>query len=227
MAKTLHQEAMRAWKTFRDPFRRLWGAYVENSTSEPVGRIEYIEHLQPGTEFPFAPPWQPDQKYLRTNRNSDRLEILFADMRSDSRAARREYETDAIKIGRQIHKDAFDAANPFTRDVLAVIGPGPGNLIEPVLALEARNPWMLGQTDTPDARLAPLFDKRAMEVPDEYEDRYGDFGTLVTDRAPEAAGEGEFPQLYAPGRWRLSDGTTMQATREAAERAQAALLVSV
>lgn len=51
-------------------------------------------------------------------------------------------------------------------------------------------------------------------------------GAVPTAPEPTVDDDGEiveYPEPYAPGRWRLSDGTKMQGTREAAEAAEAAL----
>lgn len=228
MARERSQEKDRSYKTFRDQFGRKWGAHIEMNTRQSVGRIEYQEHHERGSRFPFYPPFLPPQKYLQENEATDLLGIDFGRWKADTLTANREYEGEAIKMGRAIHKDAFDPANPYTREVLQVIGPRP-NPIEPIVALEKGNPWILGETDVPDIRLAPFFERRREDVSAAIEDRYGDFGMLVTgDEGAESESEmeEEWPQPHGVGRWRLSDGTVMQGKRDAANVAQAALLAA-
>lgn len=225
MAKARTQDQQRTYKTFRDPFGRKWGAHIESVTRMSTGRIEYLEHHEPNTQFPFYPPYLPEQKYLMESPESDQLGFDTARMKADASTAHREYEREAVRIGREIHKEAFDAGNPFTRDVLHVIGRAP-DPIEPIVALEKGNPWVLGKTNTPDVRLLPFFVKPTNDIAAEVEDRYGDLGALVTGDDDQGEGD-EFPVNYSPGRWRLSDGTKMQGSREQAVAAQEAMAATV
>lgn len=158
--KRTHIEAL-------DPHGRKWGAVVDIAAKP-----------KPGPCSPWAPlgwsaPLIPEQKYLQWSPDSMfTLGINYTQMKADRKEARENWLTEFHKIASEMNpRDAgaslignsrkdYEDASPA---LLRAVGPK-APAIEPVIAAEQGNGWILGKTQTPDPRLTPFFPVRVAET---------------------------------------------------------------
>lgn len=217
------QVTSRGSRTFRDQFDRKWHAVIENKTGHPVHPPVPIFEV---ADHRLIPP----EKYVQPRAEHGADGDLFIDLaqwHTDLIDAWAAYEERKVGMAEVHNKDnpaeAVRNPSPFLRKAWGVEPMHP----KIVRAMMARNKWVLGfSMQKPgwvtEEILPPVMDTRRVAADLDVEDFYdaedeGVFG------AEESAAPEEFPQMYGPGRWRLSDGTTMQGKREDAEAAQAAI----
>lgn len=174
------QAKQRRGQMFRDQHGRRYYASIELRTGDPCGLIE------PQFSAPLAVP----QMYLERSSDPERpydIQVSYTRWKADIRAARSEWEREGRQLARKMHGDRFDPRADFPRDVLDIIGEPPQH-VEPVIAAEQGNSWVLGLTDRVDLRLAAFFtpkelDPSAANEPD-FRDVADDFEAIEqeTDR---------------------------------------------
>ena len=140
------QASLRRTVTLWDQHGRQWWASVEQRSGMPVGMIEPKD---------FTAPWLPDQKYLVVN--PDNASELFIDYRTaavDRKTAENEYHVRASQLAAE-KKWAQPERGQYPTEIVNALGRPPRS-VKLVLAAWQGNPWMLGETDTPDPRLELL-----------------------------------------------------------------------
>lgn len=180
------QRHQRAEMTFQDQHGREYYASIELRTGDPTGLIEPL----------FRAPLMPPQKYL-SRRNKKRpydIEVDYVAWKRDVRARRREWEKEGRQLAQKMHGSKFDPREAFTMEVLDVIGPPP-EAIEPIIAAEQGNRWVLGLTKKVDMRLVKFFepedtdpDYRDREDAEEEGEDYGGANPARTQHEPEPRG---------------------------------------
>jgi hypothetical protein len=148
-AGNFSQAKQRRNQMFRDQHGRKYFASIEIKTGDPCGVIEHQ----------FDAPLRVPAMYLEKSRDPERpydLHINYTRWKSDIRAAREEWERDGRDKSRKAYGTAFDPSKPFTPEILEQIGPAP-QAVEPVIAAEQGNSWVLGLTTKIDPRLYDFF----------------------------------------------------------------------
>lgn len=144
------QRKQRRGQMFRDDHGRRWYAVTELLSGAPSGMIEHQ----------FQAPLIPPQKYLELSTDPERpydLHIAYARWIADTETDREEWHKDGRMVARRMPGVAWEEGQPFPSAVLDVIGPEPTPL-EPILAAQQGNPWILGKTQARDARLVKFFE---------------------------------------------------------------------
>lgn len=180
------QRHQRAEMTFQDQHEREYYAAIELRSGDPTGLIEPL----------FRAPLMPPQKYL-VRRNKKRpydIEVDYTAWKRDVRARRREWEREGRQLSQKMHGSKYDPREAFSQEVLDVIGPPP-EAIEPIIAAEQGNKWVLGLSKKVDMRLVKFFepeeidpDYRDREDAEEEEEDYGGKNPARTQH--EGAGRG-------------------------------------
>lgn len=217
--KPQDQQDKRRYMKLVDQHGREWGANIELKTGDPTGTID------PKFKAPIYPP----ARYLKVDsrREYGRVTIDYTGWAGMLRRAWTHWNTQLQKKARQMY-DAAAAEkleNPPPA-LLAEVGISP-EPIEPVLAAEHGDPWVLGLTTERPPWADLFFPERPKKAADELPD---ELAFLNHGKEPEADGgpdtSQEFPVNYAPGRWELSDGSKMQGKKADAVAAQEALAVT-
>lgn len=144
-------------RKFKDQHGRLWFAMLDTTCNDTIG------HLQPQ----FTAPWLPDTKseYVRVVHDPDTgvstVKINYAQIKGDLRYAWQEWIKHRDLIGREVQKDAYNPEKP-TPYILQMAGPSP-KPIEPVIAAEAGDPWVLGFSDEMPPWATPFFTKETLD----------------------------------------------------------------
>lgn len=176
MAKGLADQSLqRRYQKWKDQHGRRWGGNVEISTGHPTGQLE------PQFSAPLMPPYQ----YIRFDDENHALVIEYDPWIADLTRKRKEWVEKGKRYGFEKYGGLFDAAKPFSEEVLLHIGPPP-QPVEPVLAAKQGNRWVLGMLGPngevpkmPD-KLAPFFTKPVVKE-ERFEDVYEDeFETAPT-----------------------------------------------
>jgi hypothetical protein len=154
------QRHQRAEMTFQDQHEREYYAAIELKTGDPTGLIEPL----------FRAPLMPPQKYLvrRNKRRPYDIEVDYVAWKRDVRTARRAWEREGRQLAQKMHGSKYDPREPFSMEVLDVIGPPP-EAIEPIIAAEQGNRWVLGLSKKVDERLVKFFEPE--DVDPDYRDR--------------------------------------------------------
>lgn len=172
------QRDQRNYIMLEDNHGREWGVSIEVKTGDAVGLYEPQ----------FAAPWIPEQKYLSRpdKRRPYDLFIDYKRMKADLRIDRRDWEREGRQLMRKMRGKAYDPSEEFGEDVLDIIGEPP-QAIEPILAAEQGNSWILGRSKKVDKRLLPFLpvDRTPEEV---HQEREGDWGDLDEEIDPGSAG---------------------------------------
>lgn len=99
----------------------------------------------------------PPQKFLkRVPRRPYDLHIDYQSWKAEIKEAWQDWRRAGQMHARKLHGDAYNPGRAFTGEVLDIIGPAPSP-IDPVIAAEQGNKWVLGLTDRVDLRLAQFF----------------------------------------------------------------------
>jgi len=159
------QRSQRQTMDMTDQHGRPWFATVEIRTGDPCGLIEQR----------FIAPLVPPQQYLkRVPRKPYDLLIDYAGWKADIRQARGEWEREGRQIARKLHGSAYRPDAPFSIEVLEMIGEAP-SAIEPVIAAEQGNKWVLGLTNRVDMRLVKFFEPEQVDPDYRDSEEEGDF----------------------------------------------------
>ena len=151
---------------FTEQHGSKYHATIEVKTGDPCGLIE------PQFQAPLMPP----QQFLkRVPRRPYSLQIDYAAWKAETREAWREWQKQGRDTARKLHGDAYNADRPFTGEILDIIGPAP-TPIDPIIAAEQGNKWVLGLTNRVDMRLWKFFEpeNRDPDYSDPDEEQYGD-----------------------------------------------------
>jgi hypothetical protein len=199
VGNTTHpQRDKRTWIEATDEFGRAWGFVVDISAKPKPGPVSLINPV--GWDAPRDPvtgfsPGIPPQKYLVFNpMNMFKIGINWAAWKADLRAAKRDWEAELhVKASQMSPHDAGAALLGASTDgtyadaspeLLRVTGPRP-HPVEPVIAAEQGNSWILGKSPKIDARLYKYFHEAPDNEPDFRDEDYSD----VEEQAdPEALG---------------------------------------
>lgn len=164
------QRRQRSEMTFEDDHGREYYGTIELKTGDVTGL------MQPQ----FFAPLMPEQKYLRrVPKRPYSLKIDYEQWKADRRNALKDWEKEGRQRAQKIHGSEYRPGAPFSSEVLDIIGPKPP-AVDPVIAAQQGNRWVLGLTKKVDERLVEFFEpedldpelRRARE-PD-YTDRYID-----------------------------------------------------
>lgn len=173
---------------FRDQFGRRWHCGVEKKTGHPSGP------LVPQFWSPLAVP----SNYIELSQDEERpydIAINFKRWKADHRLDQREWESEGRKRSRKLYAEQYDARKAFTLEVLDIIGPGPGH-IEPIIAYEQGNKWMLGATAVPDQRLLQFFTPEELDPDRVYDEPdFRDYEPAASDRLHASVRETEDERL--------------------------------
>jgi hypothetical protein len=211
----------RRWQELKDQHGRTWGCVIELKTGDPTGPIEMRE--------PRKAPLRVPPQFLRVDsrKNFGAITIDYHGWKGMLSRAWERWRGELLQAARKMYGDsaAEKVENPPPA-LVAEVGVSPEPL-EPVLAAEHGDPWVLGLSDVrpPWANLFfPVRPKRAEgALPDEL--AFLNHGKQPEEE-PEAEPDVEYPVMYAPGRWRLSNGTTVQGKKVDAQKAENALLAT-
>lgn len=216
--KVKDQQDKRRFQVFTDQHGRKWGGTIELSTGDPTGLLD------PQFRAPILPP--PRYQKVNSQKAHGQMVIDYQGWAGMLRRANEAWEQQAIKVATAMYGDAAaEKLEQMPPALLASVGPRP-EPVEPVLAAEHGDPWILGLTDVRPAWADLFFPKekpKAKDLPDELAFlRHGQEATVHT----KTGESGGYPVMYAPGRWRLSDGSTVQGKRADAEAAENGLIAT-
>jgi len=191
------QATERTFRIFRDQHGREYGADVEKSTNHPCGPVS--------PRF-RAPMYPPEYYMVIVDTIRSLLHIDYERWLSDLARAHEDYATEMFTAAVDMYADkAADAVDKKPRALLMRVGPPP-MAMEPIQAMAAENPWMLGRRGAVKPKLAALY---FPEVPVPQYTTVEETG-IVTRKFDDPFAEGEpvavieYPYMYAPGRWYLS-----------------------
>lgn len=183
------QRDKRTWIKMQDPHGRAWQAVIDISAKPKPGPVSSIE------PYGWSAPLIPDQKYLKFNPDEMfSIGIDYTSWKADCRAARREWETLIHKTASEMSPHDAGASligsgdadyNDASPALLRSVGPKP-QAVEPILAAEQGNSWILGKTSRVDPRLKPYFPDPVVSEPDFSDEP--DYQDLEEAFDPEATG---------------------------------------
>lgn len=198
------QASVRSYRVFRDQHGRKWGADIEDRTGHPCGQL--VPRDGWGTTAPLVPP----QKYLVvTDTAAGEITIQYGRWIEDEERALREYNEEAYRVALDKFGDKADEAITEKHPgLLRVVGPPPLP-VQRVKAARAGNRWVLGlpnpTTGEPEPKpqwaeeYFPVFVQPAVAEFPNADEEFPDAGADAED-APT-----DFPHMYGPGLWYLSD----------------------
>lgn len=146
--------------------------FSQASTRRPL--VTYDQHGRPWfveTEIrsgmpcsPFQPlflaPWYPHSNYIKVNpNNTAECFIDYPTMRQEKRVGINKYHSDAVGLATEKKWAIPQRGQPYAREIIAKNG-NPPLPLEPIIAAEQENPWIIGWSDKPDPRLVELVKKR-------------------------------------------------------------------
>lgn len=156
-------------RDWTDQHGRVWNGQIEKKTGEWCGMPP-----QPVGWMPPFPQWLPPARFLKCGRNykingarqgAEEMFIDYDGWIAELRDSHQSWLERFYAIGQNMSGQAFDPDNP-TPQILAQVGPKPVP-VEPVLAMQQGNKYVLGLTKTVDKRLEPFFPKEwKLPVPD-------------------------------------------------------------
>lgn len=190
------QRDKRTWMKMWDQHGRPWGADIDITGKPKPGPVSFITPAaEDDKSAPWSAPLMPDQKYLRFN--PDRmmeLRIDYTRWKGDLREAREFWVQELNRIavemsphdaGASLIGSSGEDYNDASPALLRKVGPKP-QAIEPVIAAEQGNSWILGKTTRVDIRLKPFFPDPVVDDLDfRDEPKYMD---LEEQHDPEAIG---------------------------------------
>lgn len=137
--------------TLWDQHGRQWWAAVEIRSGMPTGMIEPKD---------FRAPWLPDQQYLVVNsEDASELYIDYRRMAADRKASEDEYHRAALQLAGD-KKWPMPKRGDYPSEILEALGRPPKS-VRLVVATWQGNPWMLGESDVADPRLAVMVEREA------------------------------------------------------------------
>lgn len=155
--------------------------FSQASTRRPL--ISYDQHGRPWfveTEIrsgmpggPWQPlfqaPWYPQSIYFRVNPdNTAEMYVDYPTMRQEKRIALDGFHGRAVKLATKKGWPIPKRGEKYSEEIVEEIGTAP-RAIEPIIAAEQENPWVMGWTRRPDPRLVELVKpkRRMMSVEEE------------------------------------------------------------
>lgn len=155
--------------TFDQYGRKFWFP-AENATGAPCGLIQPL----------FSAPFEVDSQYILVNPdNTSECYCDFRQMVRDRVRAMRAYHSRAIAVAA---KKGWEppALGEYSDDIIAAHPDGvPPRAFQLPLAAEQGNPWVLGESTTPDPRLEPYLETPSREDTEMME--FMDFGAESYD----------------------------------------------
>lgn len=160
--------------------------WSQASTRRPL--VTYDQHGRPWyceTEIksgmpcsPFQPqflaPWYPQSNYIKVNpNNTAECFIDYDTMRADKRKALSGYHRNAVELATDKKWAIPEPGQAYERQIVAKLGTPP-NPIQPIIAAQQENPWVIGWTEKPDPRLVEAVKSKRRRI--ELEDEGFDFG---------------------------------------------------
>jgi hypothetical protein len=168
------QRNQRTETDFTDQHGRMYHATIETKTGDPCGLIEPL----------YTAPLMVPQQYLkRVPRQPYTLNIDYTAWKADVRGGWADWQKAGRDHARKLHGDAYDPRRPFTEEILSIIGPPP-QAIDPIIAAEQGNKWVLGLTTRVDLRLAKFFEPEQLD-PDYRTPPEEDYRDLEVDEMEE------------------------------------------
>lgn len=144
-----------------DQHERPYHTNIELDSGDPTGPIDPQ----------FTAPLIPHQKYLEMVADDPRrIYINYPAWKRDIREDRARWNRDARQRSQVRYGERYDSKAPITAEIIDIIGPPP-EPIEPIIAAEQGNSWVLGFTDKVDQRLAKYFDLREKREDEELDFR--------------------------------------------------------
>jgi hypothetical protein len=143
------QRKYRRGQMFRDQHGRTYHAEIEIKTMDPCGLVE------PQYQAPLVVPSMYLERSIDPERPYD-LVINYDRWEADINEAREIWLSEGHTQSRVIYGEKYNPDEPFSLQVLSLIGPPPQH-VEPVIAARQGNSWVLGLTQTPDPRLVKFF----------------------------------------------------------------------
>lgn len=210
----------RRYTKLKDQHGRTWGCVIELKTGDPSGPIDLLE--------PNGAPLMPPPRFMKVNSQKAYGE-LFVDYDGwigHQRHAIEAHRKRMMGIATQQYGDsAAEKIDNPPPALLHFAGPSP-EPVEPILAAKAGDPWVLGFTDVrpkwadkymPAKAKAKAYSDDLAFMREDADESANDQG------APTSTASEGYPVMYAPGRWRLSDGSTMQGKKADALEAENAV----
>ena len=193
-----------------DQHGREWFATIELATGDPTGPVD------PRFKAPILPP--PAYIKVDSRKEYGRVDIDYDGWAQMLRSAHEHWRRELTQNANRMYGDAAaEKIESPPPPLIDVVGRAP-EAVEPVLAAQHGDPWILGLTDERPGwadLFFPLIEKKATDLPDEL-------AFLQHGAEPEV----EYPIDNGSGWWTLSDGEKIRGNREKAEGAQAALLAA-
>lgn len=205
------QREQRRGAILTDQHGRKYSAVIEKKTGDDL-------FWQAMYTAPLIPPAMYFEPHPDVDRPNDRV-INYTRWKEDIRRDTDAWELLGRTIVRQI-PNGLNADGSFSLAVLDQIGPKP-TPIEPVIAAEQGNKWVLGFTQVPDPRLKKFFEVlqvvKKYDEPDfsgDPEDEDDGFAGLDEEHDVEAMGGKRVrPGKPAPGQ--KPDGASRKQTQQA------------
>lgn len=211
----------RRYTKLRDQHGRTWGCVIELKSGDPSGPIDLLD--------PKGAPLMPPPRFMKVNsqKNYGELFIDYDPWIAHQRQVIAAHDKRMMGIATQQYGDA--AAEKIASPPPALLhfaGPAP-EPVEPILAAKAGDPWVLGFSD-----VRPKWADKYMPVKPKAK-AYSDDLAFMREEEPTDSANGQeanqtessggYPVMYAPGRWRLSDGSTVQGKKADALKREGAL----
>lgn len=210
----------RRYQRLRDQHGRLWGCVIELKTGDETGGFDLLD--------PRSAPLMPPKPFLKVDSVGDygRLYIDYDAWIAKQDAAWEHYRTELLRRAQEMYGDAAPqkVEDPPPALIAAVgIPPEP---VEPILAAQAEDPWVLGMS--PDR---PAWADQFFTPERGRQEQANDRLAFMRGEQPKKAQTSDakpHPHYVQPagpgiGLWRLSDGTEVKGTKEEARAAEAEL----
>lgn len=147
----------RRFRVFKDQHGLKWSCTVDTTTNDP------IDNLRPHQrKVPWLPPHDVVKLVHNEEDGTSAVRIDYGALKANLRLAHKLWNERLLKIGYARGGDDFRADDPSPA-VLHEVGPRP-HPIEPAIAAERGDPWILGLSPTMPAWAKPFFVKA---LPDE------------------------------------------------------------
>ena len=213
----------RRWQWLTDQHGRTWGCTIELATGDPVGPIDLYD--APSGKVVRAPV-MPPAPFLRVDskRAHGLLKIDYTGWKASRRQAWDDYRRRMLGIAQQMYKeDAAQKVEDPPPALVSLVGIPPER-VEPIEAAEYGDEWALGLSDVrPDWADVYIPPEHTIVKRAERAKGRPAFLDYQKPGKQEAKADEEYPVMYGPGRWRLSDGSTMQGKKTDALAAEAEL----